>query len=446
VPVPFKGAARGSRAGVLLIAFLVLVSLAGCFDVTEEIWVNPDGSARSLRTIKVAASRLPGESTAGKVARLKQGIDAADAFFANNETAVTHYDATVKTDGADIVFVEDISVKDALALRSSQSGAAQLVERGSNDSLDRLLNYELEKSRSGGDLSFRFQLKPDASSSAPIASQALADAGYASRHVVVRLHGPILESNGTIDSSATTAEWTTTLADIVSLQVTPAEGTALVARGASGPGAAALVLIAAILLLGSLSLFMLWQRRTAAPPAGTLTVRPAQPASAPRPAPATPPSAAPGKGLTAVIPSADALLSDASEINVDTEGATAPARAPEGVVKFKCPKCEIELKVPLELAGREGKCRKCGGAFVSPVPPALKEARAQLAAAAAAASPPPPAAAPAPTSLASEPPSMRAAFSVQKVRCSCGMTSAVLKGRVTPGGETCPACGLALVV
>ena len=144
---------------------------------------------------------------------------------------------------------------------------------------------------------------------------------------------------------------------------------------------------------------------------------------------------APGTRLTAVIPSADALLSDASEINVDTEvepGTSPPARAPEGVVKFKCPKCQIELKVPLSLAGRGGKCRSCGGEFVSPVPPALKQARAQLETLAAAA--------------ATEPTSMRAAFSVQKVRCSCGMTSAILKGRVTPGGDKCPACNLPLVV
>lgn len=131
------------------------------------------------------------------------------------------------------------------------------------------------------------------------------------------------------------------------------------------------------------------------------------------------------KGAPAVVPSADATISEEGEANVDTEddegGQKSGPGLRKGVVKFKCPQCKIELKVPLHLAGGRGKCRKCGASFVSPVPPALKQARARLAAQAG------------------------GGFSVKKVKCTCGVTSAIVKGRGA-ADERCPACGAALVL
>jgi hypothetical protein len=59
---------------------------------------------------------------------------------------------------------------------------------------------------------------------------------------------------------------------------------------------------------------------------------------------------------------------------------------------------------------------------VSPVPEVLKQARAKIAA------------------QATGQPSLRDAFSVVKVRCSCGVTSAILRGKGQPGDDRCPAC------
>jgi hypothetical protein len=143
-----------------------------------------------------------------------------------------------------------------------------------------------------------------------------------------------------------------------------------------------------------------------------------------------PAKASAAKKAPAVVASSDATLSEAavSDTNVDTEDEETPKGTPgmrQGVVKFKCPTCKIELKVPLNLAGKQGKCRKCGASFVSPVPQALREARARLA-----------------TQAGS---SLKNAFSVQKVKCTCGVTSAILKGR-GDGEERCPACGQALAL
>ncbi len=138
-----------------------------------------------------------------------------------------------------------------------------------------------------------------------------------------------------------------------------------------------------------------------------------------------------------VVAAHEATLSEAavSDTNVDADedddaapAHAAPTGGRTGVVKFKCPKCQVELKVPLHLAGNRGKCRKCGGSFVSPVPDALKKARVRAAV------------------QAGAPPSLKEAFSVVKVRCECGMTSAVLKGRSNEGSEKCPACERALVI
>lgn len=140
------------------------------------------------------------------------------------------------------------------------------------------------------------------------------------------------------------------------------------------------------------------------------------------PAPAAKGEAKKAAAKPAVVASSDATLSEATseDGNVETEGAEAGAKGlKQGTVKFKCPKCKVELKVPLHLAGQQGKCRKCGGTFVSPVPDVLKQARAKIAA-------------------SQGKPSLRDAFSVVKVRCSCGMTSAILRG--AGKDDRCPAC------
>jgi hypothetical protein len=151
------------------------------------------------------------------------------------------------------------------------------------------------------------------------------------------------------------------------------------------------------------------------------------PAAKAAPAKAAPAKAAPAKAgaKPTVVAASDGTLSEATsnEEMAETEEDEGPPKQglKQGAVKFKCPKCKVELKVPLHLAGKQGKCRKCGGTFVSPVPEVLKQARAKLVAAA-------------------EKPSLRDAFSVVKVRCSCGVTSAILRGKGQAGDDRCPAC------
>jgi hypothetical protein len=98
-----------------------------------------------------------------------------------------------------------------------------------------------------------------------------------------------------------------------------------------------------------------------------------------------------------------------------------PAKAkPKPSMRFRCPTCKKTLTVPLSLAGQTGKCGACGSRFQAPVPEQIRE-RMRAAATAPA-------------------PSLRDAFSIVKVRCSCGMTSSVPRARAVSGDERCPAC------
>jgi hypothetical protein len=102
---------------------------------------------------------------------------------------------------------------------------------------------------------------------------------------------------------------------------------------------------------------------------------------------------------------------------------TAPAagrKAP--VMRFKCPHCSRTLTVAVRLAGQVGKCAGCNQRFTAPVPEAVKQLRAKLA-------------------RDNKPEtSLRDAFSIVKLKCTCGMTSAHPKSKIDGGEAECPAC------
>lgn len=158
------------------------------------------------------------------------------------------------------------------------------------------------------------------------------------------------------------------------------------------------------------------------------------------PAPAVAP-AAPKAPETFAVASHDlteshdmAVSGELTESQVDEPSAPAapaprPAPAAGGarkapVMRFKCPHCKRTLTVPLKLAGESGRCAGCQQRFTAPIPEQVKQLRAQI--------------------EAKRPTSLRDTFSVVKVRCSCGMTSAVPRGRAADA--KCPACDRLLQV
>ena len=130
-------------------------------------------------------------------------------------------------------------------------------------------------------------------------------------------------------------------------------------------------------------------------------------------------------GSKDLVVSGDATAEDAKHSAPKPAAPAKPAAPKQPLMRFRCPKCEKTLQIPLRLAGQSGKCAGCGGSFTAPIPEALKQARAKAAAVARANAPAP---------------SLRDAFSVIKVRCDCGMTSSVPRARAETGDERCPAC------
>ncbi|HZU99840.1 MAG TPA: hypothetical protein VFF73_24215 [Planctomycetota bacterium] len=400
------------HARILLVA-AGLCLLGGCFDVTDEITWSADGSARLRRTIRIA---MTPETAGPRADAINKEAEYASIQINNKVGGVKSFELLATADGPNVVVSEDLTVADATSLSAVQVEAAKYIKVDGTTfewtptyAFDRLAN---------GRVQFRASLngvKVPASFDRSTAKTTFGD-----KQFVLKLHAPSIASaapSGTANG-ANYVEWKTSIADIAGGEMKDPELAAEIVTTASSGLALVGGVVAALLIVVVIAV-MLRKPASANP-----TMRP--------PAPRVMPTVL-DSGPVERVASDEALLSDASEINVDADediptGAAAAAQAAAGgVVKFKCPKCQVELKVPLHLAGQKGKCRKCGGAFVSPVPAQLKKVRAAVE----------------PTD---ESGSLRDAFSVKKVKCSCGVTSAVLKGRAAEGEERCPACNQVLVL
>ncbi|MEZ0227628.1 MAG: hypothetical protein ACAI25_03330 [Planctomycetota bacterium] len=406
-----------ANRSLLLVGLLCL--LGGCFDVSDEVWWNADGSARLRRTIKLVATAETAKARADAI--LERGLYEGIEF--RKDPRVKTFDVKTSVEDAFVVAVEDLEVKDAKDLVAVQRMiSAKVVVDGATFEWFPALTFERLPS---GNVKFFASIADLKLAQNLDAEQA--KARFGERSWSLKLYGPAITSA----SPATAAigegqvEWRTALADIASGHTKEADFLAEIAPTAAVSGG--LVAGVVVLLLAAIVLAVRW-RRQAAHEAAMKPVRP--------PAPRTMPTASESGAIPIpVVASEEALLSDASEINVDadedvpTVPVVAAQASADAVIKFKCPKCAVELKIPLSLAGRQGKCRKCGGAFVSPIPGQLKQVRAAVAAA---------------PQTQQTPATLRDAFSVKKVKCECGMTSAVLKGREA-GTEKCPACDKVLV-
>lgn len=406
----------------ILLAFALLCLLAGCFDVNDEVWWNADGSAKLRRTIRLALASP--DAAKAKADAINEAAEFSRIEI-RRDTRVKSFDVRTSVEGNDVVAVAEIEVTDGKDLTSVVQAIAKKV-KVDNATFEWIPNFTFEKTANGN---HRFvasiaEVRPPASF-----DKEQAKATFGERAWTLRYYGsPIVAAvPASAQIGSGRVEWKTALADIASGQVKDAE---LLAEVGPPFPATAMAIVGGLAIVLVFALVLTLQLRKKAALEAEKPVRP--------PAPRTMPTVT-ESGPIPMLPSAEALLSDASEINVDTEDEAAAAATPapaivnaqktaDAVVKFKCPGCQSELKVPLHLAGRQGKCRKCGSAFVSPVPGQLKQVREKVAAA-----------------PITESASLRDQFSVKKVKCSCGMTSAVLKGR-GDGSERCPACNQVLVL
>jgi hypothetical protein len=408
----------------ILAALALVVALPGCFDLidaTDELTWRPSGGAHLKRTLHLGVPPATAEATAAKIQEAGELEQIDLARVEAWRKVVKSFEVKATAEGKVLTVVEDLEIEPGMvgSLSPVQAEIGKKVKLD-DASFPYSPSFAFEK-LPNGNVKFQASLgdvKP------PVTfDKESAPAVFGERLYTLRLQGPSIATAApaTATIKGGTVEWTTKLADIAGEQV---KDDLLAEIGQPFSPLPLALGVLALVVLGA-AFFTRQTRLKAEEARMEARMRP--------PAPRVMPEVM-ESGPVPQVGSEDATLSDASEINVDTEEDVPAApintaqAAAAGVVKFKCPSCKVELKVPLHLAGRQGKCRKCGGAFVSPVPGQLKQVRAAVA-----------------KGPAVEAASLRDAFSVKKVRCPCGVTSAVLKGR-GEGEERCPACNQVLVV
>jgi hypothetical protein len=210
-----------------LLAPLVLLSLTGCFDLLEEIWLLPDGSARVVFDVGLPktilnAAKLKGEDpleqfrqeARATAEELKKDPDVKAFEFRDYEDEEQHH------------LVYDLTVGDARRLGELHQRAMERMNSASKDQKTKL-GFHIER-RGMGEYVFVQRLgepKDEAAGSGarqPSLDGAMKDLGrqmarkmMGDHHFIVRVHGPAIEeTNGTLNEEKNTVEWKHSLVDL----------------------------------------------------------------------------------------------------------------------------------------------------------------------------------------------------------------------------------------
>ncbi|HZI14343.1 MAG TPA: hypothetical protein VE153_28515 [Myxococcus sp.] len=217
----------------LLLALVPLLTLTGCFDVLEELWLHPDGSAKLVVDLAVPKSltglaQLAGGKDLQAVVREQQASAEAEV---RKDPNVTQLVLREEEKGDRVHFVYELSVKDATKLPQLYQRIFQHTSAGEGAPPG---DWDFRLEREGGDYVFVRRLTPAAAGTGDRDSgdgteraareigKGLARALLGDNHFTVIVHGPaILESNGTVNEKKDTVQWKLSLAELMDV---PAEG------------------------------------------------------------------------------------------------------------------------------------------------------------------------------------------------------------------------------
>ncbi|MFP2932965.1 hypothetical protein ACLESO_49020 [Pyxidicoccus sp. 3LG] len=225
-----------------LLATLALLTLTGCFDVLQEVWLNPDGSARVVVDLAIPKSLgALAQATGGKdlMALVREQREEAAKKLGQDPNVTQVVQSDYEKDDQ-LHLVHDVTVKDATKLpelyRTVTEGTSREAQRGPG-------TWDLRIERSGGDYVFTQRFVPDQAAALPATDDAaelaareiakgMAKALFVKNHLTVRVHGPgIGETNGTVNEQKDTVEWKLPMAELMDA---PAEGRELRAVVRSG--------------------------------------------------------------------------------------------------------------------------------------------------------------------------------------------------------------------
>lgn len=215
-----------------LLASLALLSLTltGCFDLLEEIWLLPDGSARVVFDVGLPkplldVARVKGEDPLEQFRReakateeeLKKDPDVKSFEFRDYEEGEQHH------------LVYDLTVTDATRLNELHQRALERMNSSGQQQKKEGLNFRIERQGLLGKYVFVQQLgEPKEATSGDDApkppslggamkdfGKQMAQAMLGDHHFIVRVHGlAIEETNGTLNEKKDTVEWKHTLVDL----------------------------------------------------------------------------------------------------------------------------------------------------------------------------------------------------------------------------------------
>ncbi|HYO72476.1 MAG TPA: hypothetical protein VEU33_41035 [Archangium sp.] len=215
-----------------LLAPLVLLTLTGCFDLLQEIWLLPDGSGRVVLDVGLPKSFLDLARTQGTdpLEGLRVDARAAEAEL-TKDPDVTKFEFREYEENGQQHLVYDLTVRDATRLGELQKRAMELSSTA----------RQAKQGKSKADLTFRIERRgfgeyvfvqrfgepknaPGPQDGANDATERMAkDFGtqmaralLGNHFYVVRVHGQTIpETNGTLNEKKDTVEWKYSLVDLV---------------------------------------------------------------------------------------------------------------------------------------------------------------------------------------------------------------------------------------
>ncbi|MFY0563470.1 hypothetical protein ACN28E_06455 [Archangium lansingense] len=227
-----------------LLAPLMLLTLTGCFDLLQEIWLLPDGSGRVVLDVGLPKSFLDLARSQGKdpLEQLRADARATEAEL-KKDPDVTKFELREYEENGQQHLVYDLTVKDATRLGELQKRAMEQSATAKQGKAN--VGFHIERKGFGEYVfvqSFGEPKNEPGSSNGtkdPVGKAAqdfgmqMARALLGNHFYIVRVHGQsISETNGTLNEKKDTAEWKYNLVDLTDAA---SKGTELRAVVQAGP-------------------------------------------------------------------------------------------------------------------------------------------------------------------------------------------------------------------
>lgn len=215
----------------VLLLLIASVACAGCLELTQEVWVNSDGSGRMRLDIALPDGLLQMAADSDGVNPLAENLAEFERLKAHPEEIpnLRSVDHSEYVEGEFHHFVIELEVDDVTSLSETMAEVQKRTSVGDEqaEQADELASqHEMKLERVGRDRmvfvqtlvdEFRATVGSDAETEEmDEASKAFLASMFAGKHYTVRLHAPkVASSNGTVDATARTSEWKIPLTELM---------------------------------------------------------------------------------------------------------------------------------------------------------------------------------------------------------------------------------------